>query len=233
MKKILALLAYIAAAGGGLGAAYFVTSSLIKPAYSQAPDANLSVPGEEKNLPPPPPPSVPDIPPGPEAGNISMDGPEPVGPTPVDVNSEAVNAPTAIPVAETPMRELTPAEQRLEKLGIKFDSMAYIYDPSGKRDPFRPLPAIRGMTLGGQPVEPLEKFDLEQLKLVGILWDTKKPKAMVKDPTGKVHMVYPNTKMGKRNGYIRLIREGEVVVIESIVDEDKTVKNAKVLVLKK
>ncbi len=105
------------------------------------------------------------------------------------------------------------------------------YDQRGRRDPFiMPVPdrpvdqgSIRG------PLLPLQKFDLVQLRLVGIIWDVKHPKAMIKDPTGQTHVVGTNTKVGPRNGYIAVIREGEMVVVETTEQEGKLVSSAQVV----
>ncbi len=105
------------------------------------------------------------------------------------------------------------------------------YEERGRRDPFNiPVPdrpADQGGIRG--PLLPLQKFDLAQLRLVGIIWDVKHPKAMIKDPTGATHVVGPNTKVGPRNGYIAVIREGEMVVVETQEQEGKLVSSAQVV----
>lgn len=115
------------------------------------------------------------------------------------------------------------------------------YDPSGKRDPFQsyikatPAPDARpavgqapaGEEAGrprrdqlfpdtgqGARAESLTNFDLNQLRLVGVLWDVNDPKAMVRTPSGKVYLLRRLTRIGINNGYVAAIREGEVVVIE-------------------
>src|SRR5438552_4012788 len=54
----------------------------------------------------------------------------------------------------------------------------YKYDAGGKRDPFLSYTAPRplGQEEGEDIVSPLQRFDLEQLKLVGIIWNVKSPK---------------------------------------------------------
>lgn len=105
------------------------------------------------------------------------------------------------------------------------------YDPQGRKDPFaqpaieKPLPpgAFHG------PVLPLQKFKLEQLSLIGVIWDVSRPRAMFKDPSGKVHVVGPNAKLGDMNGYVAAIREGEVVVIETREEDGKLFSSARVV----
>lgn len=94
------------------------------------------------------------------------------------------------------------------------------YMPQGKRDPFQPIESLRfsGDLLG--PTFPLQKFDLDQLRLIGIIWNVRMPKAMILDPAGKGYIVKLKERIGRNNGYIARIREGEIVVVESIMDTD-------------
>lgn len=105
------------------------------------------------------------------------------------------------------------------------------YDQRGRRDPFvQPIPdrpAEQGNVHG--PLLALQKFELSQLALVGIIWDVKHPKAMIKDPTGTTHVVGTNTKVGPHNGYIAVIREGEMVVVETQEQDGKLVSSAQVV----
>lgn len=107
------------------------------------------------------------------------------------------------------------------------------YDPQGRKDPFaqptveKPLPP--GMFHG--PVLPLQKFRLEELSLIGVIWDVSKPRAMLKDPSGRVHVVGPNAKLGMQNGYIATIREGEIVVIETYEEDGKLFSSARIVKL--
>lgn len=108
---------------------------------------------------------------------------------------------------------------------------SFDYDPRGRRDPFaQPIadkPAEPGAMHG--PLLPLQKFDVNQLRLVGIIWDVRHPKAMIRDPQGKTHIVGPNTKIGPRNGYIAVIREGEMVVVETVEQDGKLASTAQVV----
>ena len=105
------------------------------------------------------------------------------------------------------------------------------YQARGRRDPFvKPnvdKPVAEGNTHG--PFLPLQRFNLGDLKLTGIIWDVNRPKAMIIDPESKVHIVGPNTKIGKNNGYIAVIREGEIVVVETLEEEGKLLSSTKIL----
>jgi type IV pilus assembly protein PilP len=109
------------------------------------------------------------------------------------------------------------------------------YDPRGRRDPFaQPIddvPVEQGLSHG--PLLPLQKFELGQLRLVGIIWDVRDPKAMLKDPEGRTHVIGPNTKIGTKNGYVAVIREGELVVVETVEQDGRLVSTAQVVKIAK
>lgn len=108
----------------------------------------------------------------------------------------------------------------------------YDYKPEGRRDPFRPyLGAISTQGSVQGPVLPLQRFDLDKLQIMGIIWDVVDPKVMFRDPTGKVHIVGLETKIGRNNGYIKLIREGEVIIVEPVEDQGKILYSTRVLKL--
>ena len=100
----------------------------------------------------------------------------------------------------------------------KFD-----YNPEGKRDPFepyiRPKPVQISRELLG-PLLPLQRYSIDQLELVGIIWGGDKPMAMLVDASKKVYYVRENDKIGNNSGYVAKIREGELVVIEMLIDEN-------------
>ncbi len=93
----------------------------------------------------------------------------------------------------------------------------FIYDPKGRRDPFRVYTELRQVEEGDLqvPLFPLQRFELDQLRLIGIIWDVNDPKAMFLDPNSEVYTVGKDERIGRKNGYIASIREGEIVVIES------------------
>ena len=63
----------------------------------------------------------------------------------------------------------------------------YVYDPTGKRDPFQPFIAMQTPVKPTEeevPVTVLQTYDLSQLKLVAILVGTGEGRAMVEDSYG-------------------------------------------------
>jgi len=91
--------------------------------------------------------------------------------------------------------------------------------PKGKRDPFRPFTLNMRTTVQRRDnLSPLERYDLGQLKLVGIVWNLKEPSAMVEDSAGLGYLVKVGTRIGANDGTIKAIRENEVVVEEFFMD---------------
>ncbi len=121
-------------------------------------------------------------------------------------------------------------ESRPESLPIFQNPEGYSYDPTGRRDPFRPYgqsqtaaaPEVRTNDESAKPGDPLQQFDVTQLKVVGIMWEIRNPKAMVKDPNGKLYMIQRQTRIGRNNGFVAIIREGEIVVVEPAVGDNGT-----------
>jgi type IV pilus assembly protein PilP len=112
---------------------------------------------------------------------------------------------------------------------------AFDYDPRGRRDPFSQATIEKPVDPGAShgPLLPLQQYEVTQLRLVGVIWDVRKPRAMIRDPGGRTHIVGLNTKLGPRNGYIAVIREGEMVVVETVEQEGRLLSTAQVVKITK
>ncbi len=111
----------------------------------------------------------------------------------------------------------------------------YVYDPTGKKDPFKPYraPRVRGDNIQSAPIDPLILADLAEFKLVAILWNTPKPRALVQDKTGKSYTIQRNTRIGRNEGVVVDIRESEVIVVEKFDDGfGNIVKEARTMEMK-
>ena len=87
--------------------------------------------------------------------------------------------------------------------------------PQIKRDPFRPM-SLRTKT-SARPrsnLSPLERFELGQLKVVGIVWDVKEPRAMIEDSAGLGYSVKVGTPIGSNEGIVKAIHRNAVVIEE-------------------
>ena len=91
------------------------------------------------------------------------------------------------------------------------------YDPAGRRDPFRP-PHAAVVAPTGEPHTPLERYEIGQLKLVAMIYDTREPRAVVEDDQKLGYIVKVGTPIGPNGGVVRAIERGRVVIAEQAVD---------------
>ena len=107
------------------------------------------------------------------------------------------------------------------------DSKNFKYNPKGKVDPFEPLfktTAKKEDKITFTPKPPpgghipgdLEKIDLSQLKLTGIVISSTKNLGLVQEASGKGHIIYKGTRIGTRGGRVSDILKDKVVVKETL-----------------
>ncbi len=96
--------------------------------------------------------------------------------------------------------------------------LAYAYSPIGKRDPFRSLFDQLKLEDGAREVTELQKFKLDQLRLVAVVSRIATPYAMVEDPDGKGHTLTRGILIGKNWGRVAQINPECVVIKEEYRD---------------
>ncbi|HET6984788.1 MAG TPA: pilus assembly protein PilP [Myxococcaceae bacterium] len=113
---------------------------------------------------------------------------------------------------------------------------AYVYNPIGKRDPFRSPdaePATQAALANATCTEPLCRFDIDQLTLVAVVSGDANPLAMVQDPAGRGYFVRRNTRVGRQGGKVTQIMSDAVVITEYFTTPDgKTTANPVTLAIK-
>ncbi|MBW2020863.1 MAG: pilus assembly protein PilP [Deltaproteobacteria bacterium] len=160
-------------------------------------------------------------------------GPSQVG---KPVGQEVGGAPTAKAPTKPADKAQARAEKSTEEMAqakagtkppLEQAKVAYFYDPKGKIDPFKPPSTskvelsdrakekMRGQKL---PLTPLQKVDLSQLKLVGIIVFPAGNKALVEDPSGKGYVVTQGTYVGTNFGRVKKILHDRVIVEEEVED---------------
>jgi type IV pilus assembly protein PilP len=92
-----------------------------------------------------------------------------------------------------------------------------IYDPTGRRDPFRP-PRVNQTTASGEVRSPLQRYDIGQLKLVAVIYNANEPRAVVEDDAGLGYIVKVGTPIGVNGGAVKAIERGKVRVAEESID---------------
>ncbi len=118
------------------------------------------------------------------------------------------------------------AERRVEEKAEETQEPEYSYNPIGKRDPFRSFTSIE-VVRSDIVVSELQNWELDQLRLVGVLWGGDSPVAMVEDPKGKGHIVHHGDLIGKKWGKVTQIKNDEVIVTEEFRDpvENRPITN--------
>ncbi len=99
----------------------------------------------------------------------------------------------------------------------KVASHQFVYNPVGKRDPFRSYLSVikeEGEPKRGRQLEQTEKFELDQYKLVALISGTSQPRAMVEDPKNEGHIIRIGSRLGKNGGRITRISNKSIVVVE-------------------
>jgi len=100
------------------------------------------------------------------------------------------------------------------------------YDSQGKIDPFKPL--IQENPEESRPIiveegpkrilTPLEKIDLNQIRLVAVIIMEKRQIAMVEEASGKGYEVGIGTYIGKNQGKVSEIKDSSIVIKELVKD---------------
>ena len=93
----------------------------------------------------------------------------------------------------------------------------FVYDPAGKRDPFRVFDFTPRLPTGSNLTQ-LEKYDLGQLKLTAVLKGFDEPQAIVENQAGKGFPVKKGTKIGMNNGVIADILPDKILILETEID---------------
>jgi hypothetical protein len=104
------------------------------------------------------------------------------------------------------------------RAGLGGSSGDAVYDRQGKRDPFRSFVLDRLKELAAHQKGPLEQFDVGQLTLHGVVWETSRPRALVSDPSGQVYVVREGDPIGTNQGSVVRIDDNLMLVRETYVD---------------
>jgi Tfp pilus assembly protein PilP len=94
---------------------------------------------------------------------------------------------------------------------------SYVYDASGKRDPFRPFNFAPKVTEANGKT-PLEKYSIGQLKLTAILGAGDDASAMVENAVGKGFTIKKGMKIGNNDGEVIEIQPDKILILEKTVD---------------
>lgn len=86
------------------------------------------------------------------------------------------------------------------------------------RDPFRKFKPKKSPLADEWALPELERFASDSYRLIGVITGTKKNKALITGPSGKMHIVTENTRIGQRKGYIKRINPSNIVIEEKVIN---------------
>jgi type IV pilus assembly protein PilP len=113
-----------------------------------------------------------------------------------------------------PSQDSVPANEKQSQSPEKLSA-----SPTGKRDPFRPSNlTLRTNARRRENVSPLERYELGQLKLVGVIWNSNEPRALVEDSAGLGYVVKVGTPIGASDGIVKAIKQNGITIEEHFVD---------------
>ncbi len=100
------------------------------------------------------------------------------------------------------------------------------------RDPFEKpaIPLKMGQIYG--PFLETQNYNLDGFILKGLIWKATNPRAIFQGPGNKEYRLTVKDHIGENFGYIATIREREVVIIQTIEENNKRYSTTKVVFLK-
>jgi Tfp pilus assembly protein PilP len=139
------------------------------------------------------------------------------------------------PGAQEAQKEVSSKESRptnkppeAAKEGTESTPVRYVYNPTGKTDPFKPFIAEQEAIEEQKVRKPktyLETLDLSQLELIAIVVGSKGNYAMVRDSKGVGHVIQKGTAIGTNDGSVYAVTEREIIVREEYKDFRGTVQS--------
>ncbi|MDA8431709.1 MAG: pilus assembly protein PilP [Nitrospiraceae bacterium] len=122
------------------------------------------------------------------------------------------------PAAQKPVTAVAkPAEQAAE--APQAVKEVYEYGQKGRRDPFVSLVQVakeKPKRLRG--TKPIENFDVDEIKLIAILWDNKQYYALITLPDGKSYTIRKGTTLGLYGGKVEYITKDSMLIREQVKD---------------
>ena len=106
----------------------------------------------------------------------------------------------------------------------------FAYDAFDVRDPFRAQTDLAASPVaeqreyaGPRPEasrrrEALESFDIDQLRMVGLLQQRNQTWGLVRDESGTIHRVQPGNYAGRNHGKIVSVSENRIDIVELVPD---------------
>lgn len=151
-----------------------------------------------------------------QASGTAKESPKPAATTGAPVPLTAPPTPIAAPAQAPALAEVTEG---------------YAYDPKSRRDPFLSLTRLLKVDKTRAEMPPLQRVQISDLKLLGIMWGGYGYYGLVQTPDGKGYTVKEGVLMGTNNGIITTITDKAIIVSEPSIDimGNKSTKDVEIL----
>jgi len=121
---------------------------------------------------------------------------------------------------QVPKPEAKPSAAPPTEVQAKQAEQVALFDSRGKRDPFVSFIKAeerRKAAIDIAALPPLQRYELGELKFVGVIWTKKGARALVEDAGGKGYTVAVGTRIGRLGGVVSRITEKEILVREEYI----------------
>ena len=121
---------------------------------------------------------------------------------------------------------VTPPEAVAEK------PSSFHYNRQGKIDPFKPLIRKETAVVKKHPeaaLSPLQRYGIDQFRLIGIMSGEDKTVAIVSDPVGKSYVISKGTWIGQNKGRVAEILGDQVIVEERTGEDSRKINTRKII----
>ena len=131
-----------------------------------------------------------------------------------------------------PKEEGSTKEKETDQISLIQNYLKPIIYNRETRDPFeKPATPLKMGQIYGPFLEP-QNYNLDGFNLKGLIWKTRNPRAIFQGPDNKEYRLTIKDYIGENFGYIATIREKEVVVIQTIEENNRRYSTTKVVFLK-
>ncbi len=145
-------------------------------------------------------------------------------PTPGQAPKQAAAAGDAAVPEESGEEKISEIQQYLQPFQYNREEFRDPFETQGSGSPLKP-----GQVYG--PFLPLQTYRLSEFKLKGLMWGIKNPVAIFRAPDGEEYRLGVKDYIGENFGYVATIREKEVVIIQTIEENQKRYSTTKVVFL--
>jgi type IV pilus assembly protein PilP len=128
--------------------------------------------------------------------------------------SNSQTTPTPTPGAGAQRQPIASAPTGTALLKAEKPAVVFSYRPVSRRDPFAPIVMKQEKKASRGDRPPLERYNISEFKLSGIVWGGFGYNAMLEGPDGKGYFIRVGTILGPNRGVVKKITQNMIVIEE-------------------